>query len=203
MQEVTAMKRCRIRRARKDEARLIAELYSMASDGVANYIWSQLAEAGEDPLLVGCRRYAREGVNFSYENCWIAERDGQAVGMLSAFPMVADPAAAQSPDMDPVLRPYAMLEEDRSFYISCVAVEPASRGKGIGAALLGHAEEIAGQRGFVKTSLIVFDANNIAKGLYETRGYRVVARETVVPHPMIEVTDGHALLMVKDLSQGH
>ena len=172
----------------------------MASDGVAKYIWSQLAKEGEDLLDVGTRRYAREGVEFSYQNCWMAELDGQVVGMLSAFPMDADPEAAESEDMDPILRPYARLEEDRSFYICSIALDAHARGKGIGAALLAQAEELARERRFAKTSLIVFEGNEVARRLYETRGYQAVAREAIVPHPMIEVSEGDALLMVKNLA---
>lgn len=191
-----------IRPARKEECATIARLYSMASDGVANYIWSQLAKEGEDLLDVGTRRYAREGVEFSYQNCWMAELDGQVVGMLSAFPMDADPEAAESEDMDPILRPYAKLEEDRSFYICSIALDAHVRGKGIGAALLAQAEELARERRFAKTSLIVVEGNEVARRLYETRGYQAVAREAIVPHPMIEVSEGDALLMVKDLTSG-
>jgi ribosomal protein S18 acetylase RimI-like enzyme len=190
-----------IRAAHKEECGTIARLYSMASDGIANYIWSQLAEEGEDLIEVGTRRYAREGVNFSYQNCWMAELDGKVVGILSAFPMEADPDAAESPDMDPVLRPYARLEEDQSFYICCIAVDSHARGKGIGADLLAQAEDIARRGGFAKTSLIVFEGNEIARRLYETRGYRTVAREAIVPHPLIEISEGNALLMVKALER--
>jgi hypothetical protein len=69
-----------IRPARKSECRRIAELYRIASDGVADYIWTKLAQPGEDILDVGRRRYEREGTPFSYENCKMVELRGSVVG---------------------------------------------------------------------------------------------------------------------------
>ncbi len=62
------------------------------------------------------------------------------------------------------------------------------------------AEQHARERRLNKLSLIVFEQNDGAKRLYERLGYQVVAREPVVPHPLIHHT-GNALLMVKVLSQ--
>ena len=92
-----------MRPAGREDSRTIAELFLISSDGLAEYIWSQLAEPGETPLDAGARRYARDGVAFSYQNCILAEIDGAVVGMAHSFPMDADPAA--EPETDPVLRP--------------------------------------------------------------------------------------------------
>ena len=63
------------RAAKKEESRIIAELYSISSDGVANYIWTKLAKPGEDILDVGERRYEREDSVFSYKNCTIDRKN--------------------------------------------------------------------------------------------------------------------------------
>lgn len=55
------------RAAKKEDCRTIAELYSISSDGVADYIWSMLAEDGENILDVGQRRYEQEESVFSYK----------------------------------------------------------------------------------------------------------------------------------------
>jgi hypothetical protein len=49
----------RFRRARAKDCGEIAALYSISSDGAADYIWRKLEGPGEDPLEVGERRYAR------------------------------------------------------------------------------------------------------------------------------------------------
>lgn len=98
----------------------------MSSAGVADYIWSKLAEAGESLIDVGARRYARENTEFSYQNCRFATLDDEPVGMLFAFPMQVDPDYMED---DPVLAPWPVLEEDNSYYISGVAIDDKFRGK--------------------------------------------------------------------------
>ncbi len=184
-----------VRPARKSDCRRIAELYRISSDGVADYVWTKLAQPGEDILDVGRRRYEREGTPFSYENCKMVELDGEVIGMLVAFPMEVDEVRQET---DPVLVPYSMLEEDRSYYICGMAVEEGHRGKGVGRALLNEAERTCRQMGFSKLSLIVFEQNVGARRLYERVGYVERRRHPVVPHPLIHYT-GDALLMVKEL----
>jgi ribosomal protein S18 acetylase RimI-like enzyme len=145
-----------IRPAHKSEARRIAELYKISSDGVADYIWTKLAQPGEDILDVGRRRYEREGTPFSYENCKMVDLQGSVVGMLVAFPMEVD---EEYEETDPILVPYSVLEEDQSYYICGMAVDEEHRGRGIGAGLLDEAERTCRQLGFEKLSLIVFEQN--------------------------------------------
>lgn len=185
------------RPARQEDCPVIAALYRISSDGVAEYIWSRLAQPGEDPLTVGERRYAREDTAFSYLNCTVIELDGRVIGMLVAFPMHTDPTEVES---DPVLAPYSRLEEDDSYYICGMAVMPEYRGRGLGTRLLALAEEQAVNKGFDKLSLVVFEQNSGAKKLYDRHGYREAGREAVFPHPLIHYT-GDAILMVKELAR--
>lgn len=191
------MKETLFRAAKKQDCANIAALYSISSDGVADYIWSKLAEPGQAILEVGQQRYEREGTAFSYENCTIAERMGDTLGMLVAFPMFVDPNS--EPENDPVLSPYSELEEDNSYYICGVALFPDYRSKGIGKQLLDLAEKHARERGFNKLSLIVFEENIGAKALYLREGYIEVKRAPIYPHPLIHFT-GDAILMVKTLA---
>lgn len=186
-----------LRPAAKTDCRIIARLYSIASDGVADYIWTQLAAPGEDILDVGRRRYEREDSAFSYRNCTVAVHNDEIIGMLVAFPMHVDENPV-SEDTDPVLAPYSVLEEDDSYYICGMAFFPPYRGHGLGTRFLELAEAQAREQGLSKLSLIVFEQNEGARRLYLRHGYREVARQPVVPHPLIHYT-GEALLMVKPL----
>jgi len=186
-----------MRPAIKSDCRAIASLYSISSDGVADYIWTNLADPGEDILDVGQRRYEREDSVFSYKNCTVVEKENKVIGMLVAFPMFVEKNPDDS-EVDPVLLPYSKLECDNSYYICGMAVFPEHRGNGIGTQLLALAEEHAREKGFAKSSLIVFEQNSGAKRLYERSGYYEVAREPVVPHPLIHY-GGDALLMDKDI----
>lgn len=185
------------RPAVKSECRTIALLYRISSDGVADYVWTQLAKPGEDILDVGQRRYENEESVFSYKNCTVATIDDEVIGMVVAFPMFVERSA--DPPSDPVLAPYARLEEDNSYYVCGVTLFAEYRGLGIGSRLMALAEKHARAKGFAKLSLIVFEKNEGAKRLYERLGYQVKARETVVPHELIHYT-GDALLMVKRLT---
>ncbi len=188
------------RPAKKDECRTIARLYSISSDGLADYIWTKLAGPGEDILDVGEKRYSNEDLIFSYKNCLVAEYGGEIIGMLVAFPMHLPENPGTAAERDPVLKPYTILEKDNSCYIMGVAVFPEYRGKGLGNKFLDLAAGKALEYGLPQLSLIVFEQNEGAKRLYERHGFYEIMREKIVPHALIRHT-GYALLMVKDVGQ--
>ena len=185
-----------IRDAAKTDARAIAELFRMSSDGVADYIWDGLKDEypGLEPLDIGAQRYAREDMEFSYQNCLIAETDGRTAGMLHGYVMESD--GNPPPDMDPVIRPYAELEVPGSYYLSGIAVYPEFQGRGIGTRFLEAAEGKARILGCPSLSLIVFEGNESALRLYERVGFTETDRRAIVPHEMLH-HEGNALLMVK------
>lgn len=182
--------------AQKSDCRVIASLYSISSDGVADYVWTKLAQSEENILEVGQRRYERENTFFSYQNCTLAVQGDKILGMLVAFPLFVDETA--EPEEDPVLMPYSKLEEDNSYYICGIALFPEYRNQGIGTKLMKLAETHAITKGLAKLSLIVFEQNTVAKRLYECLGYQEVTREKIVPHPLIHYS-GDAILMVKEI----
>lgn len=192
-----------IRPARRTDCLQIARLFLMSSDGLAEYIWSQFADReiapGENETLIdiGAQRYAREGVAFSWQNCLIAERDGRTVGMLHSY--VMEPSNGQV-EPDPVLRPYSELEDTGSLYVSGLAVYPSWRRNGIGTALLAAAEHRARMLRLPRTSLICFEANETAMRLYRRHGYRETKRRPIHPHPLLHVTGGDAVLMVRPVA---
>ena len=174
------------------DARDIARLFLISSEGTAAYIWSQLAEPGQELLDVGASRYARSGVDFSYENCLIAESEGVVVGMMHSYVMRHDPDA--EPVTDPVLAPYADLEIPDTLYISSLALHEGWRGQGLGVQFLDHARQRAEHLGLIGLSLIDYAANTGALRFYERHGFRIVDSCQITPHPMLGVT-GKAYLM--------
>ena len=187
-----------LRAARIEDCRRIAELFRISSEGIADYVWSRLQEGypGLSLLEIGERRYERVDTAFSYQNCVVAGRAGEVIGMLHAFviePAGSEPAAAAEA-IDPVLRPYAELEAPGSLYISAIALQPGERGRGVGTRLLEAARERARAQRCPELSLICFAANAGALRLYARQGFTVVDRRAIVPHPMIHAT-GEALLM--------
>jgi ribosomal protein S18 acetylase RimI-like enzyme len=80
-----------------------------------------------------------------------------------------------------------------------VAVFPEYRGRGLGAALLLGAENVARRTIARQMSLIVERDNSTALGLYGRSGLRERARRPFVPFP--GSTDrGDWILMVKDIA---
>lgn len=185
----------RIRNASREDCATIAQLFLISSDGLAEYIWSKLAAPGAPVAEVGARRYAREGVPFSYQNCLMATAGDTVAGMLHSFPMEADPDS--EPESDPVLRPYSELEDYGSLYISGVALFPEFRNRGVGHRLMAAAAERAAAFGLPRLSLICFERNQGAMRLYRRLGYAEIDRRPIVPHPMLHYTDGDAVLLAR------
>ena len=190
---------CTLRAARKSDAGDIARLYLISSDGFAAYIWSRYQKTGMALEDVGRARYSRakSESEYSYENCTVAERDEDIAGMMHGYPMHVPEDGNQ--ESDPVLRPYAELELDRSFYISALAVFEAFRGQGIGTALMDVAFERANALGLPHVSLICFERNEGAMRLYTRLGFREIDRRAIVPHPALHYHDGDALLMAREV----
>lgn len=186
-----------LRPATRADCADIARLFLIASDGLAAYIWSQMDMPGLSLEEIGCRRYEREGVAFSYRNCLIAEADGAVAGMLHAFPM--EQPDAPSVESDPVLRPYSELEDYGSLYISGVAVYPAWRSHGIGTRLLRAAEMRAKELGLTRLSLICFERNARAMTLYRHLGFGEIDRRPLVPHASLKYREGDAVLLARPL----
>ena len=187
------------RAATREDSRKIAELFSISSDGVVDYVWSTLAPEypGLEPIEIGALRYAQEEGNFSYTNCVVAEREGAVIGQLCAFPVEAATEISDEP-VDPILEPYVRLEIPGTLYISSLALFDEFRGMGLGTKMLSIARDQARERNLDALSLLVFERNTGALKLYEREGFLEVDRAPVVPHPLIHHT-GEVILMAAEL----
>ena len=181
-----------LRVARWSDARRIAELFRISSEGVADYVWRRLGGPHADPLAVGTARYGRDEGAFSYRNCIVAECDREVVGMAHAF--VVPEAEETEREDDPVLRPFAELELPGSLYLAALAVLPAYRGHGLGTRLLEATHERSWLLGCDQVSLLCFEENAGALRLYRRRDYRLLDWRRLVPHPLIHAA-GDVLLL--------
>ena len=189
-----------IRSATVEDARHIASLIAISSDGVAVIEWAEVAAAeGVKPPDIGERIYRSPDGNYSWRNCTMVEKDGKVAGMLLAFGMPAgetrDPRQRPAPDDTNVFAPYMYLEEPHSWYVCGVALYPEHRGQGLGTRLMQLANDQARQNGFEKVSLVAFAQNEGSVRLYQMLGYEIVDRAPIIPHPLIHY-EGEALLMV-------
>jgi diamine N-acetyltransferase len=93
---------------------------------------------------------------------WVAERDGQVVGMLVAI-------ERHVPDL-PFLMPRHYVEVD------AIVVDEGCRGQGIGGGLLATAESWAALLGCDGVQLGVWEFNERARAFYEKHGYATAMR---------------------------
>jgi GNAT superfamily N-acetyltransferase len=191
-----------IRPATREDCFEIAQFFLMASEGLAEYIWSRMAEPGESLIEAGARRCSREAIACSYQNCFIAELANTTVGMLNSFPM----EERDSPDdlrADPALQPFVELRDYGSLFISGVAVYSEHRRRGIGTRLLATAQQQAVSYGLARLSVICLAQNQGAMRLYNRLGFREIDRRPLVPHPAWRSCQGDAVLLTKLADPDH
>jgi ribosomal protein S18 acetylase RimI-like enzyme len=163
------------------DARVLADLVHFASEGLALHIWTKVAGPGGNPWEVGRERARRQTGSFSYRNAVVVEDGGRIAAGLIGYPLPDRPRPVPE-DMPAMFVPLQELENEASgtWYVNVLAAYPEDRGKGHGAALLAIAEKLATDSGRNGLSIIVSDANEGARRLYERCGYREVARRRKV-----------------------
>ena len=107
---------------------------------------------------MGAERAARESGNFSYRNAWLAEVEGAVAACLLGYPAEEEPGPI-APETPAIFVPLLQLEAlaPGSWYLNVLATYAPFRGKGLGRALLAHAETVARQGGHGAVSLIAAD----------------------------------------------
>ena len=191
------------RPASREDAAAVAELFALAGDGIVEYLWSLQARDGQGPIEVGAERAARDDANFSWRNALLAERDGEAVGLLLGY-VLPEPGPASLADLErlpAVLRPFVALEHRATgtFYINGLAVRPEHRGNGIGSKLLYKSRQRALEARTARVTVEVFEQNVGALRLYQRHGFRILDRCPAVPHAS-HAYSGDILLLVQNLN---
>jgi ribosomal protein S18 acetylase RimI-like enzyme len=189
-----------LRPASPADAPVLARLMNAAGEGLPAWLWSQMAEPGEDVMAFGSRRVAGDDSSFSYRNVHVGEVGSAIVGMLLGY-RLADPYDAGDLDELPlVIRPLIELESmaPGSWYINAVATLPEVRGKGVGSRLMKLAEQLCRESGGGEISLIVARENTGAVRLYDRLGFRPVATRPLIPFPGCDHS-GEWVLMIRTL----
>lgn len=170
-----------IRAAKASDAEHLVRFINMAADDLPLHFWRKTVGPEGDPWGLGRERAARETGNFSYRNAWLAEVDGDVAACLLGYPAEDEPGPID-PDTPPIFVPLLELEAlaPGSWYLNVLASYAEFRGRGIGSALLAHAEAVAAAAGHRTISLIAADTHFEALRLYSAKGYQEVARRPVV-----------------------
>lgn len=170
-----------IRKANAADAAHLVRFINMAADDLPLHFWQKSVGPGGDPLSYGRDRAARDSGSFSYRNAWLAEWQGKVAACLLGYPSDDAPGPIDL-DTSAILVPLLELEAlaPGSWYLNVLATDQAFRGKGLGKALLAHAEQVALGLGRRVISLIAEDTHQDALRLYQADGFREVARRAVV-----------------------
>lgn len=190
-----ASDRISTRKATPEDDDHLAAFVNLASEGLAHYLWERMAEPGETAWDVGRRRARREEGSFSYRNGVIAEIDGDVAGCVIGYPLPErpEPIDARMPAMFLPLQELENLAPG-TWYVNVLATYPGYRRRGIASQLLGLAEIAAAQGGNRGLSIIVANANDAARRLYEQRGYRQTAERPMVKEDWQSAGDRWVLL---------
>lgn len=174
-----------IRKATKEEAAQIAELFMLAwpveeileSNGLT---YGQLQESMTTIA-------AAEETIYSYENTIVAEVDGKVVGAMCAYDG-ADYQRLKQPIVDVLGADsgFAQLKETGAgeFYLDSVGVLPEYRGRGIASSLFEAQCERAASLGHKKAGLIVDEDKPQAEALYARLGFTYLDDKDFFGHTM-------------------
>ena len=174
-----------IRRARKEEAAQIAELFMLAwpveeileSNGIP---YEQLHES------ITAIAAAEETI-YSYENTFVAEVDGKVVGAMCAYDG-ADYMRLKQPIVNELGADsgFAQLKETKAgeFYLDSVGVLPEYRGRGIASSLFEAQCERAASLGHKVAGLIVDVDKPQAEALYARLGFTYLDDKDFFGHTM-------------------
>jgi ribosomal protein S18 acetylase RimI-like enzyme len=178
-----------MRRATAGDVDDLAQFVEFASEGLALYLWSRMAGRGRDAWAVGRERIRSQASPIHFGNAMVAEIAGAPAAGLVGYAAKAGPVRS---DLPAILVPLQELTNQATdtWYVHVLAAHARHRGRGLGSALLALADTLAASAGRSAMSLIVSDTNTHARRLYESNGYREVARRRMVKedwqHPGID-----------------
>ncbi|MBN2078604.1 MAG: GNAT family N-acetyltransferase [Spirochaetes bacterium] len=164
-----------IRPARKDESMRIAELDSIASGGVVDFLYEGLVP-GKRPVEVLGEFLSSEKGHYNYTNAAVADIDGSVAGAAISYP-------SHYQGIDEAMRgffPHDRLDHLQGFfessvphslYIDALAVHEAFRKQGLAGMLIDGAADRARSLGLSSVSLIVLADNAPARALYAKKGF--------------------------------
>lgn len=186
-----------VRPATIADAAALADFVNMAGEGLPLHLWKGMAGPGKDAWEFGRRRAMRESGSFSYRNAILLEERRRVVACLVGYRLPDAPEPIDYARMPPIFVPLQELENlaPGTWYVNVLACNPEERGKGYGSRLLLEAEERASESGCLALSIIVSDANEGARRLYERHLYRETARRPMVKEDWENPGESWVLLM--------
>ncbi len=192
----------RYRQGRENGCRELAELISLSSGGVVDYLYQDLIP-GESAVEVIAGTLKKDIYPITYRNTIVAEYDHETAGMALSFPsrfhgVNPETASLLPRDRFEHMRDFYHARVDGSWYIDSLGVFERFRRKGIGKRLIELTQEHAVKQGYRVVSLIVFADNTPALELYRSLGFQVQRHVDLQGNDLIPHFGG-CLLLCHDL----
>jgi len=166
-----------IRKAQKQDAPQIAELMLLAMEEIAYYFIGQIDKS--EALQFLNYFISQENNQYSYQNCYVAVKDGLVLGQLCIY-HGERLQELRAPILSHLSQQYnnnLILEDETQageLYIDTLAVATLAQGKGIGKILLNYVINHYVVERKETLGLLVEHSNPGAKKLYEDMGFKVV-----------------------------
>lgn len=172
-----------IRKAKIEEANQIAPLLLLATEEV---IYGFIEEKNADKAGKLMHHFTATPANqYSFENCWVAEENGQILGAVAVY---------DGANLNTLRKPIGKYVEGQlgvvfnpedetqagEIYIDSLGVRTDQQGKGIGAQMLQHLIKNYVEEEGKTLGLLVDKDNPLAKKLYLKLGFEVVGEKTLV-----------------------
>jgi ribosomal protein S18 acetylase RimI-like enzyme len=189
-----------IRRATRADAAEVAMLVNIATHGAIGFSWQGEVEEGTYNLLeVGRTKMLDDSEDMSWRNAHLAEVAGEVTGLVLGYPKDRELPPLPT-GLPPFVVPIYELEWAAAgyWYLAMLATHASWRGRGIGAALLAHADTMARATSRSGVALAVEGANVGAQALYERNGFKVRDKRPMLAFPDGRRPGEHWLLMVKE-----
>ncbi len=172
-----------IRPGQRRDAADLAVLVDIAAEGMASHMWRLTTGIAELPAAAGRARALRDEGGFSYRNAYMAEIDGEVAGTMVGYPLFGESRDLR--DVPRLARGLVELELEvpNYWYLNVLAVYAEFRGKGIGTALLHHADTISRNTDTLGMAIIVISGNETAHRLYRKQGYRLFRKRPAPDFP--------------------
>jgi ribosomal protein S18 acetylase RimI-like enzyme len=195
---MSTLEEVKLRPAANGDCQNLAELVSLASGGVVDYLFHGLIP-GLSPVDVVVHGLRDHGSQHSYTNAVVAEINGTVAGMALSYPSsmhgITDEMRRFIPsDRLERLSEFFSAKVEDSWYVDAIGVFDGHRRKGIGIKLMKAAEETGRENGFECLSLICFADNSSALAMYRSLGYGVVRSVSLEGNEFIPHEGGCLLL---------
>jgi len=189
------------RMGKPEDARACAQLFIMASHGIAEAVYRDLIPGQTTDQIIGERRIRPDGRSSSYTNWRIAEDGfGNVAGGINALPLDhmgrSSPEELLTEERTRVLAPLLALDAEAAgtYFINVIAVFPEYRRAGIARRLISLAFDDARKAGIATVSLTTFEEDRRLIEYYRGLGFAVAAFRPIVPHECL-ACGGNLILM--------